>query len=184
MINGTATFKIPGIKAGNHTVNAEYSGDDKYAPAKGKDTFTVYKVKPSVDVDSPTVKEGEDGVITVTLPDDATGTVTIEIDGRNYTATIKDGKAVFNIPGLSPGKHNIKVYYSGDDKYLATITDGGEIDVIANEHNKSDNGSKQKGIDLESKATGNPILVLMLVLFSLILIPIKRSKDDEEDESR
>ena len=190
VINGTASFKIPGIKAGNHTVNAEYSGDDKYAPAKGKDTFTVDKIKPTVDVDAPAVKEGKDGVITVTVPDDATGTVTVEIDGKNYTATIKDGKAVFNIPGLSPGKHSIKVYYSGDDKYMATVTDGGEIDVIANEHNKSDNGSKhikeQKGIDLESKATGNPILVLMLVLFSLIIIPIKRSKDDEEedDESR
>ncbi|WP_297979945.1 Ig-like domain repeat protein [uncultured Methanobrevibacter sp.] len=184
--NGTAVFVIPGIKAGEHDVNASYSGDDKYSPAKGNSSFDVSKVKPSIDVDAPTIKEGENGTIVVTVPEDATGTITIEVDGKNYTATIKNAKAVFHIPGLDAGKHGIKVFYSGDDKYLASSIDGGNINVIAKEHKHEKLPSKaakeHKGIDLASKNTGNPILVLMLVLFGLVIIPFKRSKDEDEEE--
>ena len=70
---------------------------------------------------------GEDGkiTVTVTLPKDATGKVTIEIDGKNYTSQIKDGKAVFTVSGLKVGKHSIKIFYTGDDKYESSVVDGG-----------------------------------------------------------
>ena len=180
--NGKATFEIPGLKAGKYEVNVSYSGDDKYKPAKGKDTFKVSKVKPDIDVDAPDIHVGEDGTITVTVPDDATGTITIEVDGRNYTASIKNGKAVFHISGLSPGSHGIKVFYSGDEKYLSRTCDGGSIKVIADDNG----GSPSKGhggIDMADKKTGNPLVMMVLVLFALVLVPFKRSKkgDDEEE---
>ena len=117
-----------------------------------------------------------------TVPDDATGTITIEVDGRNYTASIKNGKAVFHISGLSPGSHGIKVFYSGDEKYLSRTCDGGSIKVIADDNG----GSPSKGhggIDMADKKTGNPLVMMVLVLFALVLVPFKRSKkgDDEEE---
>ena len=39
-------------------------------------------------------------VATIVLPKDATGTVTVEIGGKNYTANVTDGVANVLIPGL------------------------------------------------------------------------------------
>ena len=173
------------MKAGNYTVKAKYSGDDKYLPSESTGKFTVSKVKPDVNVIAPTIKEGQDGKVTVTVPKDATGNVTVEIDGKKYTAPVKDGKAVFTIPGLKAGKHHIKVHYSGDDKYESADVDGGDLDVIGENQTSP---SKQKahangnGIDLESKATGNPIAILLMVFALLGFIPLKRKYYEDEDE--
>ncbi|WP_458406325.1 Ig-like domain repeat protein, partial [Methanobrevibacter sp.] len=181
--DGKAEFDIPGLKAGKYTVKATYGGDEKYLPGNATAKFTVSKVDPEIKTDAPTIKEGEDGKITVILPEDATGKVTIEVDGKKYTADVKDGKAVFNIPGLDVGKHHIKVYYSGDDKYNAAEVDGGDIEVLPN--NESDHQEHTDGgnvVHLETYATGNPILVLLLAFVFLGFIPLRRKKDDEEDE--
>ena len=182
--DGKAVFNVPGLKAGDYTVKAKYNGDDKYLPEESSDKFTVSKVKPDIKTSAPTVKVGEDGKVTVTLPKDATGKVTIEIDGKKYTAKVKDGKAVFTVSGLKVGKHHIKVYYSGDDKYESAAVDGGDLEVIADNGNGQSEGQAHNGkaIDLSSKATGNPVLALLLVFVILGLIPLRRNKDDEEDE--
>ena len=52
------------------------------------------------------------------LSDDATGNVTLSINGENYTGAVENGQAVFNVSGLAKGTYNITAYYSGDKKYL------------------------------------------------------------------
>ena len=181
--NGKASIKVPGLKAGNHTVTVSYPGSENYTESSNETTFTVSKVKPDIDVSAPTIKVGEDGKITVTLPKDATGKVTIEIDGKNYTSQIKDGKAVFTVSGLKVGKHSIKVFYTGDDKYESSVVDGGYIKVIEDNNNGSnDHKGHANGIDLSTKATGNPVLALLFVLVFLGIIPLKRKKDEEDED--
>ena len=171
VIDGVAEFTVHGLKAGKYTVTASYSGDDKYLPTNGADSFRVSKLKPDISVDAPDITVGEDGTITVTLPDDATGTVTIEVEGKRYTSEVKNGKAVFKVPGLSVGVHGIKVWYSGDGKYLPTTTEG---DINVNPVNGSIQHHVPKG--LEKHATGNPIVVLMLVLISMIGVGFRKFK--------
>lgn len=172
VINGVAEFSVPGLESGTYNVEVTYSGDDKYLPATGEDTFKVSKVKPDISIDAPDITVGEDGTVTVTLPDDATGTVTIEVEGKSYTAKVKNGKAVFKVPGLSVGVHVIKLWYSGDDKYLPATTDG-DINV-----NPQVEGSvphhAPKG--LEKYPTGNPIIALIIVLMSIIGVNIRKFK--------
>ena len=68
---------------------------------------------------------GDTEVVTVTLPKDATGTVTIEIDGKEYsTQNIVNGKAVFKVNGLKFGDKTVAVKYSGDSKYRDNYTTG------------------------------------------------------------
>lgn len=170
--DGKAEFTVAGLKAGKYTVDAAYSGDDKYLPVSGSDTFKVSKLKPDIDVDAPDITVGQDGTITVTLPDDATGRVTIEVEGKRYTAPVKDGVAVFKIPGLKLGSHDIRVWYSGDDKYRAGETTG-DINVLpAGEGNPG----KHAAEGLEKHATGNPIIVLLIAAISLSGVAVRRFK--------
>ncbi|WP_407379214.1 Ig-like domain repeat protein [Methanobrevibacter sp.] len=174
--NGKAQFTVPGLKAGEYDVEAYYSGDDKYLPSNATGEFKVSKFTPTINTEAPDIKVGEDGVITVTVPSDATGTITIVVEGKEYTATIDNGKAIFVVPGLSEGTHEIKVYYSGDDKY--NPIDGiGSIRVLPLDKNKtSPDAIPSKGVDLTSYPTGNPILVMLLVMMLIGSTAIRRFK--------
>ena len=177
--DGKAVFNVPGLKAGNYAVDARYNGDDKYDSLDVNGTFTVSKVKPDMGISAATIKVGDDGTVTVTVPKDATGKITIEVAGKKYTALIKDGKAVFNVPGLKVGIHHIKAYYEGDEKYESSQADG-YIEVVDDNHNGSHNKAHEDGIDLARIYTGNPVMVLILVLSFLGLLPLGRKRDDDE----
>ena len=62
------------------------------------------------------VKEGSDEVISVALPRDATGEVTLEVNGVKYTAAVENGQATFTLSNLGEGDYNATVTYAGDDK--------------------------------------------------------------------
>ena len=168
--NGRATLKISGLKAGLKHVKVWYNGTLLYRPSQNTTTFKVLKIKPPIDIDAPDIKVDEDGKITVTVPDDATGTITIKINGKTYTKPVRNGKAVFIVKGLKVGVHDIEAYYSGDDKYLPVDTTG-DINVTPD----------KKPIDhtpvgLERHATGNPIIVLLLVVVGMCIGQIRRLK--------
>ena len=84
-----------------------------------------------MDISVPEIKEGVNSTISVDLPKDATGTVTVEIDGKKYTANVIDGTANVIVSGLSAGDYNITTTYSGDAKYVS-MTKKGNITVIPN----------------------------------------------------
>ena len=67
---------------------------------------------------------GDTVVITCTLPNDATGTVTLSIDDTQYTAQLSNGVATFNITGLLSGNKSAYASYPGDSKYNNTTQTG------------------------------------------------------------
>lgn len=168
IINGKAKIIIPELAAGKYSATVTYEGDDKYIESTVPVTFTVNKVKATVKAEADDIKEGEDATVIVRVPSDATGTVTITIDGKHYTANADNGVAVFVIPGLTRGDHNIVAFYSGDDKYDANdnITD---IEVLYSQpdgqaNHSGDGKHAGAGVMLSQYATGNPILVLLVLL--------------------
>ena len=132
-INEGQTIKvIGGLKAGTYDVFVKYIGDNNYNSAQNTTKFTVLKISDyNMDVTVPEFKEGVNSTVGVDLPKDAEGTVTIEIDGKKYTANIINGTAKVNIPGLGVGDYNITTTYSGDAKYVS-MTKKGNITVILN----------------------------------------------------
>ncbi|WP_298521337.1 Ig-like domain repeat protein [uncultured Methanobrevibacter sp.] len=178
--NGYALLAIPDLKAGVKDVTAWYNGNELYLPSENISSFEVWKIKPPVDVEAPEITVGEDGVIIVTVPDDATGEITIEINGERHTAIIQFGQAVFIIPGLEVGVHDILAFYSGDDKYLPANTTG-KIKVNPKDEPDDDNKthkhpSKKSTIDNKMPATGNPLMALIVVLMSIFLVQVRRFK--------
>ncbi|WP_407423646.1 Ig-like domain repeat protein [Methanobrevibacter sp.] len=179
--NGTASITIPDLTAGEKTAEIYYSGDGKYNPAEATATFTVNKIKADMTINANADSDGTTTII-VTLPDDATGTVTVTVDGKSYTAAVENGKATFNIPGLAPGKYEITANYSGDDKYDPIH---GKSDVVVkdkgtkHENKTADNATPNKKVikttDKEMlKATGNPIFALLLTLMTIGITTIRR----------
>ncbi|WP_407432593.1 Ig-like domain repeat protein, partial [Methanobrevibacter sp.] len=124
--NGKANIIIPDLAAGNYTVPVIYSGDDKYNGAKGDANVTVNKADAAISIDAPPITEGDNATVTVTLPGDATGKVTV----GNEIVTVKEGTASVVLTGLKAGITTVPVTYSGDDKYNPIET---SVEVIVNE---------------------------------------------------
>ena len=74
------------------------------------------------------------------LAQHATGTVTVEADGRTYTASLKNGKATVRLEAFrTAGTKSVTLTYSGDDSTdgsSATVT----IQVEKNKHRQHGNG--------------------------------------------
>ena len=128
--NGESSVEIPDLKGGDYTVKATYLGDEKYLEAVDETEMSIAK-DPNMNV---TIKDTGDGGadVTVTLPDDATGNITVNIDGKNYTVPAKGGENTIHIPDLGNGEHTANVTYSGDDKY-----DGQSVEKTFNTTKKS-----------------------------------------------
>ena len=130
--NGVASVTVSDLKAGDYTVTVKYAGDNNYNEANADAEFSVSKISDyNMDISVPEIKEGVNSTIGVDLPKDATGTVTVEIDGKKYTANVIDGTANVIVSGLSAGDYNITTVYSGDAKY-DSMTKKGNVTVIPN----------------------------------------------------
>ena len=121
-------FVIPNLGNGTYEVVATYNGDAKYLNSTGNATFKVSKVDINPDIDSTSVLDNKTNV-TVVVPSDATGNITIIVGANQYTAPINEGKAFINLSDVCDGT-NITVIYDGDDKYngfnqTAVVTDKG-----------------------------------------------------------
>ena len=117
LVNGKVNFTVSDLIARNYQVSAIFLGNDEFESCNATSTFVVHKKDTSIDLDVSDIKIGEDEIIKVTVDDDATGTVLINIDGLHVYADIVNGTAVANISDFAVGKYNVSVSYLGDDKY-------------------------------------------------------------------
>ncbi len=108
IVDGRLSISLPELKAGNYNVDVMYSGDLRFNASSVKVSFTI-KAAPQVNVPA---SSGND--VTISLPSDATGTVTVQANGKTYTKTLVNGKATVTLPD---GNYNAVITYSGDDKY-------------------------------------------------------------------
>ena len=120
IINGRAKVFIPDLPVGSYKATVTYEGDDKYLPSDSRTvSFSVTKAQAPMSAYGSSVEVGENETITVYLPEDATGIVTLKVNGKTYTTGVKDGKAVFTVPGLPAGSYEANITYGGDDKYAS-----------------------------------------------------------------
>ena len=165
--NGKAQLIIPGLKAGEKEVTVFYNGDEIYSTSENTTNFTVKKIQPPITIESQDIYEGENETITIRLPTDATGNVTIKVNGQTYTKELINGEAQFTIPDLNKGTYDIEATYDGDDKYLPTNgTD--TFHVLIKPHHKPIKPKQEThNIGLSQYPTGNPLLVLLIALLTI-----------------
>ena len=122
--DGRAVVNIPNLAEGNYTLTVKYSGDNNYLNCTWDNVNLTVKKKiippkktPVMIIDAPVIVTGEDALITVNLPADATGNVVISLNGESYTVKLVNGACNLTVSGLAPGSYNVNAVYSGDSRY-------------------------------------------------------------------
>ena len=132
VVNGTAVANISDLSAGEYVVNVEFEGNNKYLDNSPSASFTVSRYNSSYEIiPSGAYWDDQDVNFTVELSPDATGNVTVNVDGVDYVSPVINGSAEFNIPKLNPGNYTAAVSYSGDYKY-DNLSDEFNFDVNLN----------------------------------------------------
>lgn len=111
---------VNGLVAGVNNITVVYSGNEIYTNKSKEFTITAEKVpidvkNNTIDVNVPSGTTSPN--ISINLPEDATGNLTVTVDGKNYTKALVNGKATVNIADLASGTYKATVTYSGDDNY-------------------------------------------------------------------
>lgn len=130
-VNGTDsfTFTIPDrLKAGTYNINITINEDNFF----GFNTTTLIVSKVSdykfEVVPSSNVKVGDTATITITLPEDVNGTVTVKFENETQSLPANSSMA-FNFTNLKAITYSVNVTYSGNDKYTSkSISDSVTVD--------------------------------------------------------
>ena len=77
--------------------------------------------QPQMSVHVTDIEEGSTAHVAITLPSDATGKVTVSLNGQNYTATVHGGQASVDVSGLKAGDYGVKVTYNGAGNYSKVV---------------------------------------------------------------
>ena len=76
----------------------------------------------SLDVSDISITCDENAEIPISLPKNATGTVTVKLNDNIYTASLLNGNCTFALPKLESGNYSAKITYGGDNNYLSNKT--------------------------------------------------------------
>ena len=117
VVDGKGSLTLSGLASGSYDVVAKFNGDDKYLASEDSAKFNVTKLASTIDIAVDNIKVGENAVISVALPEDATGEVIISVNGKNYTVMTKYGMANVTISDLANGTYSVDAFYNGDDIY-------------------------------------------------------------------
>ncbi len=130
-INITNPYLNLGIlPVGEYNVTVTYNGDLEYYSSTNNSSFLVNK------------KINNNTILDINVPSDATsasfaidmanatGSLTVTINNKNYSKELVDGKATVDITGLPAGTYNALISYSGDDNF-APVTKNATITIKA-----------------------------------------------------
>lgn len=111
--NGSASIIFTNLEIGKHSVIASYDGINSTPVVFNVNKISAYDMT----VNAPAVFYGNNVSAVITLPEDATGDVNINIGNETYNGKLINGKTTIDIPNLVAGNTNATVVYFGDKKY-------------------------------------------------------------------
>ena len=117
-------FKYAPSAAGTHSITAKFEGNENYLASQSETLQFTVKTKstPDMTISVDDITYGENEIVKVTLPKDATNSVALNLlkDGKpvsNLTSGLTDGAASFELTGLDAGTYEADISYGGDSKY-------------------------------------------------------------------
>ena len=124
VVERTVNINFPNLSFGDYDYTISYLNDSMYG------NFTKYntlKIRNDIS-DEDIVISLNDNSNFVKLPNDAFGTISLNINNKNYEFDVIGGIANVKLPDLANGNYEYTLTYSGDVKY-ASFTKTGSITV-------------------------------------------------------
>ena len=115
--DGKAVLEIDTLPADEYSVKATYEGNENYTSKSVSDEFKVTKNNSTVNIIPQTISYGDNEVIIFNVPEDATGNITVTVNGKTYTVAVSGGKGNLTVPKLPAGPYTVEATYNGDGKY-------------------------------------------------------------------
>ncbi|WP_458405856.1 Ig-like domain-containing protein, partial [Methanobrevibacter sp.] len=129
-------FGISGLSGGEHTVVAEYSGNENYKAVNSTAiTITVNPLSPTLTVTTQKIRYGQNATISIGLAglndEKLDGVVKVTIDGKEYNVTVSEGVGTLTVSGLNLNTvgYPITAEFAGNDNYTSAINDTEEQEV-------------------------------------------------------
>ena len=122
LTNGKGSVEVEDLLSGSYEVLVT-SADKEYGAQNVTSLDVTKNDCPAIDVVVPEITQWIESEITVTIKD-ATGKVTLTVNGTNVDAELVNGVATITVPDLAFGEYNYTITYSGDYKYLGNETNG------------------------------------------------------------
>ena len=124
---GLTSYTLGTLTAGQHSVQAVYSGDTNFASSLGVSTFTVGTVNQaqiSLAISTAIPSTADSIAATATVNATATGTVQFTVDGTSVgsAVAVTGGFAIGELGKLTAGAHTIGASYSGDTNFGGNST--------------------------------------------------------------
>lgn len=135
LTDGHLQLTVPALPVGVHKVQARYDGDGNYLPVESDSHTLTSQLQPTVDFGMSAAEIGPWDSASVTISvvgsgEVPAGTVNILVDGRKVAeASLADGKATVELPGLSSGEHSVSVRYVGGGLYAAASSPAATLAV-------------------------------------------------------
>ena len=172
--NGRATVSVVLPNPGSYEATVKYNGNDYYNSSTSSINVNVKKESTRAPyVKNVVGKAGAKTDIPVEIVDEKgnpvqNGTATLTIDGKTYTAEVINGVATFK-GVVIPSKDTVAdVYYHGNEYYNASST---TFSIKVQSDNETvENATEHVSFKAaEGNATGNPIAILLIALFTLFV---------------
>ena len=131
ILNGKGNYTARGLANSTYDVKAIFAGDDIYNGNESSVKQLSVNKNP-IDVTlsvNDTIKVGQDAIVNVELSENINATVTVSVNGENYTVSIVNGKGKLVLSGLANATYTINATYAGDDKYVNAISNTETLEV-------------------------------------------------------
>ncbi|AMD17241.1 hypothetical protein TL18_03910 [Methanobrevibacter sp. YE315] len=116
IVDGKAVYNMSNLRAKNYVVKATYL-NDKYTSGIVKSSFVVSKADLNLNVTCTGLSSKTNTVITVSNLERATGKIIFNVNGNEYTKTIKNSQCILTLPKLTAGKYDLTIQYAGNVNY-------------------------------------------------------------------
>ena len=178
LIGGKTSFTVPNLNGGINTFKIKYEGDETYNPIYINDSFKVFlKSDISLNLKENYIFE-ENIALKYSIAPNCTGIISIFVDNKfKSNISVND---IFELKNINVGKHNISVFYNGDENHVCSNYSTMIIVSKADPTIKASPSSNMPGnvpfeVILNKKATGKVILTINNTSYSGSLINGKTS---------
>ena len=141
VVNGTASFALPDLEAGEYDIAATYLGDDETEYTESADVYFINSTDFEMDIyyDETVIFNSERNWVYIDLPEYLSGEVSLYIDDELVDSGNLDdeeyhNELAFDAVGLDYGTHTLEVRYVSDSEDFENATSGVmefEIDSVS-----------------------------------------------------